>query len=56
MTQQLHGPATAWWATYTAALEDNHQVSWSEFCKVFREHHLLVEIMCRKLQEFLHLS
>jgi hypothetical protein len=53
--QQLHGPATDWWATYTAALQDNHQVSWSEFYKAFHEHHLSAGIMRHKLLEFLHL-
>jgi hypothetical protein len=53
--QQLHGPTTAWWATYTATLQDNHQVPWSEFCKAFRECHLSAGILCRKLREFLHL-
>jgi hypothetical protein len=53
--QQLCVPATDWWATYTSALQDNHQVSWSEFYKAFREHHLSVGIVCRKLLEFLHL-
>jgi hypothetical protein len=54
--QQLRGLATAWWVTYTAALQDNHQVSWSEFCKAFRECHLSAGIVRRKLQEFLHLQ
>jgi hypothetical protein len=53
--QQLCGPAMAWWAMYTAALRDNHQVSWSEFCKAFREHHILAGIVHHKLREFLHL-
>jgi hypothetical protein len=30
-------------------------VSWSEFYKAFREHHLSAGIVCRKLLEFLHL-
>jgi hypothetical protein len=25
--QQLRGAASAWWATYTATIQDNHQVS-----------------------------
>jgi hypothetical protein len=41
---------------YTAALRDNHQVSWSEFCKVFRECHLSAVIVRCKLWEFLHLQ
>lgn len=53
--QQLCGLGSDWWATYIAALEGNHQVSWSEFRKVFREHHLSARIVCCKLWEFQHL-
>jgi hypothetical protein len=54
--QQLRGPATAWWATYTGILQDNHQVSWNVFCKAFYERHISAGIMCRKLREFLHIQ
>jgi hypothetical protein len=53
---QLCGCASAWWATYTATLQDNHQVSWNELCKEFREHHISAGIMHHKLWEFLHLQ
>jgi hypothetical protein len=56
VAQQLHGSASAWWATYTATLQDNHQVSWNEFCKVFYECHISAGILRRKLQEFMHLQ
>jgi hypothetical protein len=49
VAQQLHGSASAWWATYTATLQDNHQVSWNEFCKVFCECHISAGILRRKL-------
>jgi hypothetical protein len=55
MAQQLHGPASAWWANFTATIQDGHQVSWAEFCTAFREHHIPVGLMAHKLQEFLHL-
>jgi hypothetical protein len=54
--QQLCGPVTAWWATYTTALQDNHQVSWGEFCKAFYEQHISAGIMHCKLREFMHLQ
>jgi hypothetical protein len=54
--QQLRGSASAWWATYTTAILDNHQVSWNELCIAFREHHILAGIMRRKLWEFLDLQ
>jgi hypothetical protein len=56
IAQQLRGSATTWWATYTSALQGNHQVSWSEFCKTFRERHISAGIMYRKLWELLHLQ
>jgi hypothetical protein len=56
VAQQLCGSASAWWATYTVTLQDNHQVSWNEFCKAFRKRHISAGIMCRKLREFLHLQ
>jgi hypothetical protein len=54
--QQLCGSASAWWATYTVNIQDNHQGSWNEFCTTFREHHISVGIMHRKLREFLDLQ
>jgi hypothetical protein len=56
VAQQLHGSASAWWATYTATIRDNHQVSWNEFCTAFRERHISAGIMRRKLWEFLDLQ
>jgi hypothetical protein len=56
VAQQLCGSASAWWATYIAAIRDNHQVSWNEFCTAFREHHISVGIMHHKLWEFLDLQ
>jgi hypothetical protein len=54
--QQLSGSASAWWATYTAAIRDNHQVSWNEFCITFCERHISAGIMRRKWWEFLDLQ
>jgi hypothetical protein len=56
IAQQLRGSASAWWATYTATLQDNHQVLLNEFCKTFHECHISAGIMRRKLREFLHLQ
>jgi hypothetical protein len=54
-TQQLRGPAGAWWASYTAALPPDHHVPWGEFHAAFRGHHLSVGTICHKLAEFLDL-
>jgi hypothetical protein len=56
VAQQLHGAASAWWATYTTTIQDNHQVSWDEFCTVFCGHYLPAGTMHRNLQEFLDLQ
>jgi hypothetical protein len=56
VAQQLHGSASAWWATYTAAIQDNHQVSWNKFCTTFHERHISTRIMCHKLRGFLDLQ
>jgi hypothetical protein len=55
MAQQLRGPVSAWWANFTATIQDGHQVSWAEFRTAFRGHNIPVGLMARKLQEFLHL-
>jgi hypothetical protein len=55
-TQQLHGPSSDWWANFTATIQDGHQVPWAEFHTAFHGHHIPVDLMTRKLQEFLHLQ
>jgi hypothetical protein len=54
--QQLRGPMSAWWANFTATIQDGHQVPWAEFCTAFRGHHIPMGMMAHKLQEFLHLQ
>jgi hypothetical protein len=44
--------ARAWWANFTAALHDNHQVQWAEFCEAFRAQHIPTGIMLTKHLEF----
>jgi hypothetical protein len=54
--QQRCGSTSAWWATYTTALQDNQKVSRNEFHTVFREDHILTGIMHCKQREFLDLQ
>jgi hypothetical protein len=56
VAQQLRGSTGAWWAMYTAAIQDNNRVSWNEFSTAFREHHLLAKTMHHNLWEFLDLQ
>jgi hypothetical protein len=48
-SQQLHGPTSAWWANFTATIQDGHQVWWVEFRTTFRGHHIPTGLMARKL-------
>jgi hypothetical protein len=54
--QQLHGSVSAWWANFTATIQDGHQVLWAEFRTAFCGHHIPTGLMAHKLQEFLHLQ
>jgi hypothetical protein len=54
--QQLCGSASAWWATYTTTIKDNHQVLWDEFCKAFYRHPFPVGTIHCNLREFLDLQ
>jgi hypothetical protein len=53
--QQLRGPAGAWWASYTAALSEDHHVPWEEFRVAFHGHHQSVVPMRHKLFKCLDL-
>jgi hypothetical protein len=48
MAQQLRGSASAWWANFTATLQDGHQVSWAEFREAFHGHHIPSGLMPHK--------
>jgi hypothetical protein len=56
VAQQLCGPARAWWANFTATIQDGHQVTWAMFRTAFCGHHIPMGLMAHKLQEFLHLQ
>jgi hypothetical protein len=56
MAQQLHGPASDWWANFIATIQDSHQVPWAEFRMTFHGHHIPAGLMAHKLQKFLHLQ
>jgi hypothetical protein len=49
VAQQLRGPASAWWANFTATLQEGHQVLWAEFRQAFRGHHIPAGLMAHKL-------
>jgi hypothetical protein len=47
---------SAWWANFTATIQDSHQMPWAEFRTTFRGHHIPTGLMACKLQKFLHLQ
>jgi hypothetical protein len=49
MAQQLRGPVSAWWANFTATIQDSHQVPSAEFRTAFHAHHITTGLMARKL-------
>ena len=49
-SQQLRGPASAWWANYLDIQPAGHRVTWNEFHTTFREHHIPEGIMKMKLE------
>jgi hypothetical protein len=55
VAKQLRGPVSAWWANFTATIQDDHRVPWAKFSMAFRGHHIPAGLMARKLQEFLHI-
>ena len=54
--QQLRGPARMWWVHYHGMLPADHVVSWNEFQDAFRAHHIPMDLLDRKLNEFLALT
>ncbi|GJN36475.1 hypothetical protein PR202_gb25380 [Eleusine coracana subsp. coracana] len=52
-TQQLQGPASAWWANYEASLPAGRHTEWNEFKTAFRAHFIPAGLMQMKFQEFM---
>jgi hypothetical protein len=53
---QLLGSASAWWDTFNAMQQVDHQVTWQEFTVAFREYFIPMGVLNRKLSEFLDLK
>jgi hypothetical protein len=54
--QQLRGPASTWWANFSAIPPAGHLVTWVEFKQAFREHYILEGVLQMKLEEFIRLK
>jgi hypothetical protein len=54
--QQLRGPASTWWANFSAIQPAGHQITWEEFKLAFREHYVLEGVLHMKQEEFIRLK
>jgi hypothetical protein len=53
---QLHGAALLWWKNFKSMIPEGHQITWAEFKRAFKEHHIPKGLMDRKTKEFLALK
>jgi hypothetical protein len=54
--QQLRGPASTWWANFSAIQPVGHQITWEEFKLAFREHYVPEGVLHMKQEEFSRLK
>jgi hypothetical protein len=52
----LRGPASTWWAHFSAIQPIGHQFTWQEFKLAFREHYVPEGVLQMKLEEFIRLK
>jgi hypothetical protein len=55
-SQQLRGPASAWWANFAVVQPTGHLVIWAEFKQTFMEHYIPEGYLQMKLEEFIRLK
>jgi hypothetical protein len=53
---QLHGEALMWWEHFKTMQPAGHEVTWDEFKKAFKDHHIPKGLMVRKMKELLALK
>ncbi|XP_066311415.1 uncharacterized protein [Miscanthus floridulus] len=54
--QQLLGSASAWWDTFNVMHSMDHYVTWWEFTTAFCQYYIPIDLLNRKLSEFLELK
>jgi hypothetical protein len=52
---QLRGEALMWWEHFKIMQPAGHEVTWTEFKRAFRDHHIPKGLMVRKMKEWLAL-
>jgi hypothetical protein len=53
---QLHGEALMWWEHFKTMQPAVHEITWTEFKKAFKDHHIPKGLMVRKMKELLALK
>jgi hypothetical protein len=53
---QLRGAALLWWEHFKSMILKGHQITWAEFKRAFKEHHIPKGLMDRKTKELLALK
>jgi hypothetical protein len=53
---QLHGAALIWWANFKTMIPAGHQITWAEFKRAFKEHHIPKGLIDIKMKELLALK
>ena len=56
VTYQLTGATHAWWDSYYDTHADPTHITWEEFAKAFRKHHVPKGVMDAKVEEFRNIS
>jgi hypothetical protein len=54
--QRLRGPASTWWANFSAIQPAGHQITWEKFKLAFREHYVPEGVLHMKQEEFIRLK
>jgi hypothetical protein len=55
-TLQLRGSTLMWWEHYKSMQQPEYEITWEEFKKAFRDHHLPKALTDRKMRELLALK
>jgi hypothetical protein len=53
---QLRGESLMWWEHFKIMQPDGHDVTWTEFMRAFKDHHIPKKLMVRKMKELLALK
>jgi hypothetical protein len=53
---QLRGEALMWWELFKTMQPAEHEVTWTEFKKAFKDHHIPKGLMVRKMKELFALK